>query len=136
MPDRIICEKLSPPTPAPKAETEIVPLLDLALMRELVAELGEESVSGLLELFAGETEKRFKLLDSLSVTSDFSTIEREAHSFKSSAGTFGFWQLSRLAQKLEAEAGSMSEADYRAILTGMRAAYPTDLSRPSVLEGG
>lgn len=123
-------------TLVPEAETaEIEPMLDLALMRELVAELGEQSVSELLELFAGETEKRFKLLDRLSITSDLSKIEREAHSFKSGAGTFGLWKLSRLARKLEAEAGGMSEADYREILAGMKAAYPTDLPRKFPAQG-
>ncbi len=122
-------------TSVPKAETaEIAPMPDLALMRELVAELGQQSVSELLELFAGETDKRFRLLDGLSITSDLSKIEREAHSFKSSAGTFGLWKLSRLARELEANAASMSEADYRAILADMKGAYPSDLSRQSLLE--
>lgn len=122
-------------TLVPKTETaQIEPMLDRALMRELTAELGEQSVSELLELFAEETDKRFRLLDSLSVTSDLSRIEREAHSFKSSAGTFGLWKLSRLARKMEVDAASMSEADYRAILADMKRAYPSDLPRQSLLE--
>ncbi len=116
-------------TSVPKAET-----LDLDLMRGLVAELGEQSVSELLELFAGETDKRFSLLDSLSITSDLLTIEREAHSFKSAAGTFGLWKLSGLARKLEADAASMSDADYRALLADMKQAYPADLCKQYLVE--
>ena len=124
------------PALAPEEATDMDSTLDHTAIRHLISEIGAQAVSELLTVFSADTARRFELLDGLSIESDLARIEREAHSLKSSAGTFGLWKLSRLAQKLEAGAGNMSENDYREIVAEMKAVYPSDSLQQSRLEAG
>jgi signal transduction histidine kinase/DNA-binding response OmpR family regulator len=121
------------PPLVPAAELpDLDPELDVSVIRELADEIGIQSTSELLGVFMTESDKRFSLLETLSIAGDLPRIEREAHSFKSSAGTFGLKKLARMARKLEAQAGVMSEADYRSTVADMKAVYRSDLLRQAV----
>ncbi|MDI1262609.1 MAG: Hpt domain-containing protein [bacterium] len=81
---------------------------DEAVFRELDAELGAEDTAEILTSFLADTDRKLVRLETDGQTR--SVIKREAHSMKSSAATFGFNQLSRLARELEAGAESMPHA--------------------------
>jgi histidine phosphotransfer protein HptB len=72
---------------------------DKAVFVELGAELGEADAIEVLQAFLEDTAS--KMVTLAASGDDRSLIRREAHSIKSSAGTFGFSDLSRLAKELE-----------------------------------
>jgi signal transduction histidine kinase/DNA-binding response OmpR family regulator len=103
--------------------------LDRDVFSELVREIGEQAVSEIHLVFTLETEARLQLLRGLPIESARTRIEREAHSLKSSAATFGYRQLASLALRLEREAQRLGEADYRDLLGRMNAAYLTAVAQ-------
>jgi len=107
-------------TPADSAS-----MLDREVFCELAREIGEEAAYEVRAVFAAETESRLKLLRELSIEQERIKIGREAHSLKSSAGTFGYRALAGLAQRLEREAERLAEGEYRALLDQLEAAYST-----------
>lgn len=75
-------------------------------LRLLVSELGAEDSAEVLRAFLDDTRRK---IDDLSATPpDPALIQREAHSIKSSAGTFGFVELSGLARQVEQKALRMA----------------------------
>jgi len=90
------------------------PIMDRATYDELVEEIGEETACQMLDVFLAETVERLALLHRLSCPNDRVQIEREAHSLKGTAGTFGFKRLSKLARTLEVGASAMTDAEFRA----------------------
>jgi Hpt domain len=74
-------------------------------------------------VFTEETGIRMKLFRTLSLDPDLIKIGREAHSLKSSAGTFGYRDLASLAEKLEEGARWLTDDGYRELLDRMDAAY-------------
>lgn len=74
-------------------------------------------------VFALATEARLKLLRELSIESERTRIGREAHSLKSSAGTFGYRALAGLALRLERDAVRLAEVEYLALLDSIDAAH-------------
>jgi signal transduction histidine kinase/CheY-like chemotaxis protein/HPt (histidine-containing phosphotransfer) domain-containing protein len=109
--------------PKESAPANAVSMLDREVFRELVREIGEQAASEVHAVFAAETESRLKLLRGLSIEQERTKIGREAHSLKSSAGTFGYRALAGLALRLEREAVRLAEGEYRALLDQMDAAY-------------
>ncbi|WP_322516070.1 ATP-binding protein [Rhodopseudomonas palustris] len=97
----------------------------------LVAEIGEQSSRDVLAIFVRDTEARLRLLGTLRIAADRRTIEREAHSLKSAAATFGLDRLASLARELERRAPNLSEADYVAQLAEIRASFATALQAPT-----
>jgi hypothetical protein len=89
----------------------------------LVAEIGEEASYEVLTIFVRETQMRLRLFDTLSIKTDRRRIEREAHSLKSAAGTFGLARLASLARDLELQAQDISEADYIAHVAQINATF-------------
>lgn len=89
----------------------------------LVAEIGEDAARDVLAVFIRDTEARLRLFDTLSVTRDRRKIEREAHSLKSAAGTFGLETLANLARDLERRAPELSEPDYVALIRDIQSSY-------------
>ena len=85
-------------------------MLDREVFRELAREIGEEAAAEIHSVFALETEARLKLLRELSIETERTRIGREAHSLKSSAGTFGYRALAGLALRLERDAVRLAEA--------------------------
>jgi hypothetical protein len=98
-------------------------MLDREVFRELVREIGEEAAAEVHAVFALETEARLKLLRGLSIETERTRIGREAHSLKSSAGTFGYRALAGLALRLERDAVRLAQGEYLALLGSMDAAY-------------
>jgi hypothetical protein len=120
----LLPEYAAPSLAAPQdmAESE-EPSLDGEAFEELVREIGEEGACEIHDVFVHETEIRLNLLRRLSTERDRTRIEREAHSLKSAAGTFGYRRLAGFAQRLEKSAGRLEEAEYRELLDRIDAAY-------------
>jgi hypothetical protein len=119
-----LAEHPAPPlAPNRTAATNPVSMLDREVFRELVREIGEEAAAEVHAVFALETEARLKLLRGLSIETERTRIGREAHSLKSSAGTFGYRALAGLALRLERDAVRLAEGEYLALLGSMDAAY-------------
>ena len=75
---------------------------DKNTLRLLVSELGAEDAAEVLRAFLEDTRTKIEVLRA--VPPDPVLIRREAHSLKSSAGTFGFTALSGLALNVEQNA--------------------------------
>ena len=102
------------------------PLFDKTIFRILVAELGAEDIAELLDVFLPDTSDK---LDALAVNyQDRLTVKREAHAIKSSAGTFGFAELSGLARELEGGAEAMSEAQLQQSVAELRRSFDATAS--------
>jgi hypothetical protein len=89
----------------------------------LVEEIGETATLEVLAVFITETEARLALLDKLSIDTDRSRIEREAHSLKSAAGTFGLQRLAELARELESNAHRLGQPEYSDVVDNIAAAF-------------
>jgi HPt (histidine-containing phosphotransfer) domain-containing protein len=83
-------------------------LFDEAVFETLRSELGEADTTVVLKAFLADTAGK---MARLVINADAGPlIKREAHSIKSSAATFGFGELSRLARELELSAETMPSA--------------------------
>jgi hypothetical protein len=82
---------------------------DRETLRLLISELGTEDTAEVLRAFLDDTRNKIQVLRA--VPPDPVLIRREAHSIKSSAGTFGFAALSGLAFGVEQNALRMSPAE-------------------------
>jgi DNA-binding response OmpR family regulator len=115
---------VAPPlVPAEIPSTDAPSPFDRKVFDNLVLEIGKETALETLSLFVQETEERLKLLQKLSCDVDRSTIEREAHSLKSAAGTFGLREVAQLARALERDAPRITASDYGVLLGRVEAAF-------------
>ncbi|WP_420132550.1 ATP-binding protein [Rhodopseudomonas sp.] len=96
----------------------------------LVAEIGEDASRDVLAVFIRDTEARLRLFDTLTIPADRRRIEREAHSLKSAAGTFGLELLASLARDLERRAPELSEADYAELVGRIKATFTAARQAP------
>ncbi|MDF3809896.1 MULTISPECIES: Hpt domain-containing protein [Rhodopseudomonas] len=96
----------------------------------LMQEIGEAATLEVIGVFVKETRVRLELLGSLKVSTDRGRIEREAHSLKSAAATFGLDHLSGLARELEHGTQCADDAAYLALLDRIKAAFAAAHSRP------
>jgi PAS domain S-box-containing protein len=78
-----------------------LPVIDDDAMRRLAADVTEQSVPGMLQLFVDEIEQRGRLLLDALERGSVGAAEDEAHTLKSGAGTFGAYRLQRLAADIE-----------------------------------
>jgi HPt (histidine-containing phosphotransfer) domain-containing protein len=95
---------------------------DPTMIELLVNDIGENAAREVLQLFFRDSAEK---LDMLSKAGDGCTskiAQRHAHSLKSAAATFGFKNLSALAQTLEAEAHGLSLAEIALRARGLSAA--------------
>jgi HPt (histidine-containing phosphotransfer) domain-containing protein len=99
------------------------PAREPAAYAALVREIGEDGASEVRAVFWSETCARLQLFRTLSLAQHNSRIAREAHSLKSSAGTFGYARLAALALRLEKTAQTLGDAEFRDLLERMDAAY-------------
>src|SRR5262249_10295809 len=106
-----------------------MPALDPAAYDVLVREVGEDGASEVRTVFWSETRARLKLFRGRALASHCARIERESHSLKSAAGTFGYVRLAELARRLEKGAAGASEASYQNLLDEMDAAYAAALAQ-------
>lgn len=94
---------------------------DSRVLRLLVAELGAEDVAEVMRAFLEDTQRKIDVLDSDGP--EPAMIRREAHSIKSSAGTFGFAELSRLALELEQNALNIDPHELRSRTITLRRVF-------------
>lgn len=76
-------------------------LIDEQVIAELESVLGAESLQQMLQVFLKETEQRLDDIQRLSDEDNHSAIADEAHTLKSSAGSFGAQALFEAAKQLE-----------------------------------
>jgi len=99
------------------------PPRDPAAFEALVREIGRDGACEVRAVFWSETDARLRLFGDLALAQQRARIEREAHSLKSTARTFGYQRLAALALQLERNAAALDEAGYRKLLEAMAAAY-------------
>jgi len=94
---------------------------DASVYQILRTELGEEDAVEVLKTFLDDTSSKF---DKLAAKSENrAEMRREAHSIKSSAATFGFSALSRLARELEAGSESMDIAQMQQYVVKLQQSF-------------
>ena len=118
-------------------------VLDTGVFEQLARDTSEEIVPRMLTAFCMETRTRLEALKQLGEgTNDIERLQREAHTLKSSAATFGAIELQRVAADVEAACRSNEQA--RAVImidelldSGERAlaAYEHYLSRSDTGDG-
>ncbi|MGY8665920.1 Hpt domain-containing protein [Bradyrhizobium sp. UFLA05-109] len=99
------------------------PALDPGAFQALVREIGEDGAGEVRAVFRSETDARLKLLGGLDLAQQRARIEREAHSLKSAARSFGYQRLAALAQQLERDAAALDDEAYRKLVDMMAKAY-------------
>ncbi|NEW90196.1 response regulator, partial [Rhodopseudomonas sp. WA056] len=97
----------------------------------LVEEIGRDATLAVLTVFARDTEARIALFETLDIAAERRRIEREAHSLKSAAATFGLDRLSALARELEQSAPHLSQSDYAALTGQIKAAFAAARHTPA-----
>jgi CheY-like chemotaxis protein/HPt (histidine-containing phosphotransfer) domain-containing protein len=120
---------MPPNLPGQAAPVGATAMVDRTAFDNLAAEIGDEGASETFHMFLAETDSRLKLLRRLSCETDRDTIEREAHSLKGSAGTFGLREVSRLAENLERKLENIAASDYCAALDRLEAAFADSRGR-------
>jgi HPt (histidine-containing phosphotransfer) domain-containing protein len=118
---------LSTPSLEPAVDTE--PAREPGAFDELVREIGQDGACEVRSVFWTETSARLRLFRELAFEPHRTRIERESHSLKSAARTFGYRRLASLALRLERSATALDEAAYRELLQQMDAAYVAALEQ-------
>jgi HPt (histidine-containing phosphotransfer) domain-containing protein len=77
------------------------PLVDAAVLSRLAAELDAEILPELLDAFLGEAAGRAADMVGIAAAGDLRGLDRQAHSLRSSAGTFGAARLAARARGIE-----------------------------------
>lgn len=108
------------------ANNRVGGMSDCALFDEdtfgtLTVELGLESTAEVLAAFLRDTRAKIGICTAR--TDDRALIEREAHSIKSSAGTFGFIKLSTVARNLEKNVPNLDPDKVEESIADLRAAF-------------
>jgi HPt (histidine-containing phosphotransfer) domain-containing protein len=120
----IVPAEIAPPLiPSEAPSTDIWSPVDRVVFDNLIQEIGEDSAYETLSIFVRETEAQLKLLRTLPSDTDRITIEREAHSLKGAAATFGLRELAQLARTLDRDAPQITVSDYNALLDRIDAAF-------------
>jgi signal transduction histidine kinase/DNA-binding response OmpR family regulator len=115
---------VAPPlVPAQTPAAGAAAAFDRKAFEELVAEIGQEAATETMAMFVQETDDRLNLLRRLSIETDRLTIEREAHTLKSAAATFGLRDVAQLARTLERDAAHITAGDYRTLFDRIEAAF-------------
>ena len=81
--------ELPPLSPDAIAQPDLEPAFDSRPFALLVSEIGEETAAEALAIFVEETDARLPRLRTLASLDDRVKLEREAHSLKGAAATFG-----------------------------------------------
>jgi PAS domain S-box-containing protein len=103
------------------AETTRSAILDTGVFDQLARDTSPEIVPKMLAAFSKETLGRIEILKQLAGTgsdaADFVQLQREAHTLKSSAATFGAIELHRIARDVEAACRNNEPASARDMLS-------------------
>ena len=79
------------------------PILDKAIIKQLLQDIPMSVLSDILDTFHNETIKRLSDIEKLIENKDWDGLETEFHTLKSSAGNVGLAALQDIALKLEHE---------------------------------
>jgi two-component system, sensor histidine kinase and response regulator len=114
------------PQPAPQLEAQPVPsarpasmLLDAEVLAQLATDLDAEVIPDLLDAFVREAEARATDIVKASAEGDLTALGRQAHTLKSSAGTFGASVLSERMRGLETAARNESLPEAQRLAEGI-----------------
>ena len=77
------------------------PLIEKAVIDQLLCDTGAEIFNKVLHLFVDETRRRVEVIQQAQSEADANQIEKEAHAIKSSAASVGAIGLGQLAKQLE-----------------------------------
>jgi len=111
------------------------PLFDKSIFRILVTELGADDIAELLDVFLPDTSEK---IDALAANyADRARTKREAHAIKSSAGTFGFAELSGLARDIERGSEAMTEIQLEQSVAELRRSFnaTSSFARDNLMSG-
>jgi len=86
--------------------------IEIDTFQQLIADLGEEFISELVETYCTETPELIASLQKAFKDQDSVTFRRAAHSIKSSSASLGAMRLSEQARQLEmiGKSGDLGEA--------------------------
>lgn len=94
----------------PQGDEEQMTIIDEAVLNELTGMLGEQAISRMMTVFVTEAQERLSILRLLLLEYqngnglDLAEIDLQAHTLKSSSGSFGATALSVAAKRLELSA--------------------------------
>ena len=113
-----------PVTPAAEvALVDVVPVVDIAVLKCLAEEIAADGVRAALAVFLKDTPDCLALLRRLSCARDRARIKDEAHQLKGAAETFGLCQFAELAKTLELCAPTITLPDFTALLDRLEATF-------------
>jgi PAS domain S-box-containing protein len=116
-----------PSATQPSGETEPASI-DIGVLKRLADDTSEQIMPMLLNTYLEETRKRIPRLLSLHETSQLTELSHEAHTLKSSSGTFGAHQLQELARIIEQAAKNAEQAILDAAMKRLSASAERSLS--------
>ncbi|MDQ2695532.1 MAG: Hpt domain-containing protein, partial [Pseudomonadota bacterium] len=88
--------------PATAAEAAEAVDLDPQTLEQLAADTDPAMLARVIGLFVDESRKRLGAIREAAAAEDFQRLQREAHTLKSGAGTFGALRLQDHARRLDA----------------------------------
>jgi CheY-like chemotaxis protein/HPt (histidine-containing phosphotransfer) domain-containing protein len=95
------CPEQEDPTTATAQPVQPSPALDLATLEQLAHDTSPAALPILIAAFRKDSASRVQAISQHLAPLAMEPLQREAHSLKSSAGTFGAYTLQQLAQELE-----------------------------------
>ncbi|TCO83778.1 PAS domain S-box-containing protein [Plasticicumulans lactativorans] len=103
------------------AAGEAEPVLDRGALDQLGADTDAEVLTRVVRLFLEETAHRLDNVDTALARGDWITLQREGHTLKSSAGTFGARQLQTQARQLNEACRANDHVQAAALARSLRA---------------
>lgn len=79
-------------------------LFSVTTLETMIAEIGEENLSPLIDVFLNELDSRVDLIERAAAEGNADGLAKECHPLKSSAASFGAFGLSKLAREIEEKA--------------------------------
>ncbi|WP_299791100.1 PAS domain S-box protein [uncultured Shewanella sp.] len=98
-------------------ELALQTLFDESVLAELTEALGVESMKGMFTVYLQETNERLETLNSLMHPMDFTEIDNQAHTLKSSSGSFGAQALYEVAKSLERSAREQDKEEVESYMS-------------------
>ncbi len=111
-----------PLTPCAALPPPVAPL-ETNRLEELESLIGRSAMIELVTLFVSDARDRCRRLLSLKDSADLETMRDLAHDLKSTAGTFGFSSLSRLAEAIEISCRERRADEAQALLDHLQARW-------------
>ena len=114
---------VEPSSESPADSTAAKTLFDRSAFEALVAEISLETAIHAFSIFVEDTRARLDAFSDMKIADDRNRVRLQAHTIKSTAGTFGFRQLSALAARLESSSPDIAEEEFRSLVPEMGEAF-------------